>query len=147
MHQFKINVHLTAPPCVLHKVHVKCSKNCFIEIPPFPKNDPHSTNDNNDNNNSNDNSMNIQCYHLIDARRPNMIVVNKGTRKCMIIRLSDSKLSDKEKEKMEKYQDLQREIKKIQNMGRVIVIFFLTGFIPCNSHYEVWSKEKEAQKD
>ena len=57
--------------------------------------------------------MNIQCYHLIDARRPNMIVVNKGTRKCMIIRLSNSKLSDKEKENVEKNQDLQREIKKI----------------------------------
>ena len=42
--------------------------------------------------------------------------MNKGERKCIIIDIAmpgDSRTSDKEREKMEKYQDLKKEIKRI----------------------------------
>ena len=47
-----------------------------------------------------------------------MFAVNEGERKCIIgIAVpGDGRVSDKEKEKMEKYQDLKREIKEIWNM-------------------------------
>ena len=63
--------------------------------------------------------VNIQCNHFIEARKPDIVVVNKGERKCIIINIvvpGDNRASDKEKEKMEKYQDLKREIKRNWNV-------------------------------
>lgn len=60
--------------------------------------------------------VNIQCDHVIEARRPDIVVVNKVERKCTIIDIAvtgDSRISDKEKEKVENYQDLKMEIKII----------------------------------
>ena len=39
----------------------------------------------------------------------------------------DSRTSDKEKEKVEKYQDMKREIKRIWNMWSVIVVPVIVG--------------------
>ena len=69
--------------------------------------------------------MNIQCDHVIEARRPDIVVVNKGERKCLIIDIAvpgDSRTNDKEKEKVDKYPDSKREIKRIWNMSSVIVV-------------------------
>ncbi len=74
--------------------------------------------------------VNIQCDHVIEARRPDIVVVNKGERKCTIIDIAvpgDSRTSDKEKEKVDKYQDLKREIKRIWNMRSVIVVPVIVG--------------------
>ena len=74
--------------------------------------------------------VNIQCDHLIEARRPDLVVVIKGERKCIIIDIAvpgDSRTNDKEKEKVEKYQDLKREIKSIWNMRNVIVVPVIIG--------------------
>ena len=74
--------------------------------------------------------MNIQCDHLIEARRPDIVVVSKGERKCSIIDIAvpgDSRTSDNEKEKVEKYQDLKREIKRIWNVRSVIVVPVIFG--------------------
>ena len=65
------------------------------------------------------------CDHLIEKRRPDMIVVDKVERKRIIIDIAvpvDSRVCDKEKEKVEKHQDLRREIKRIWNMRSVIVV-------------------------
>ena len=74
--------------------------------------------------------VNIQCDNLIEARRPDIVVVVKGERKCIIIDVAvpgDSRISDKEKEKVEKYQDLKREVKRIWNMRSVIVVPVVIG--------------------
>ena len=45
--------------------------------------------------------VNIQCDHLIEARRPDIVVVSKGERKCSIIDVAvpgGSRTSEKEKE-------------------------------------------------
>ena len=74
--------------------------------------------------------VNIQCDHLIEARRSDLVVVIKGERKCIIIDIAvpgDSRTSDKEKEQVEKYQDFKREIKRIWNMRNVIVVPVIIG--------------------
>ena len=60
--------------------------------------------------------VSIQTDHVIEARRPDMIVVDKVNKYCEIVDFAipyDSKIELKEQEKIEKYQDLRRELKKI----------------------------------
>ena len=54
--------------------------------------------------------MNIQCDHVIEARRLDIVAVNKQKKKCTIIDIAvpgDKRIGEKEDEKVEKYQDLQ----------------------------------------
>ena len=60
----------------------------------------------------------ILTDHVVEDRRPDLFVVNKKRRTCKIIYFAvpgDSKIEVKEKEKLEKYQDLRRELQKIPN--------------------------------
>ena len=66
----------------------------------------------------------IQTDHVIEARRPYLVVVDKKKRTCKIIDLpvpGDSRIERKEKEKIEKYQDLRRELQKSWNVRRKII--------------------------
>ena len=57
--------------------------------------------------------INVQCDNVIEARRPDIIVINKKERKGIIIDIAvpaDVRVGEKEREKVEKYQDLKREI-------------------------------------
>ena len=57
--------------------------------------------------------FNIQCDHEIEARRPDIVVVNEDAKECKIIDVEvpwDSRVRAKEREKIEKYGDLKREI-------------------------------------
>ena len=52
---------------------------------------------------------------LIEARRPDLVVVDKNE-SCKIIDFAvsgDSRIEEKDKDKIEKYQDLGRELQKI----------------------------------
>ena len=54
----------------------------------------------------------IQTDHVIEARRPDLVVVDKKERSCKIIDFAvpgDSRIEEKEKDKIEKYQDLGTE--------------------------------------
>ena len=54
----------------------------------------------------------IQTDHVIEARRPDLIVVDKKVRSCEITDFAvrgDSRFAEKEKDKIEKYQELGRE--------------------------------------
>ena len=71
----------------------------------------------------------IQTDHVIEARRPDLVVVDKKRRTCKIIDFAvpgDSRIEEKEKEKIEKYQDLRRELQKIWNV-RVKIIPLVVG--------------------
>ena len=73
---------------------------------------------------------NIQCDHVIEARRPDIVIINKLDRTCIIVDIAvpgDSIIIHKEKEKVEKYQDLKREIKRIWNFRNVIVVPVIVG--------------------
>ena len=61
----------------------------------------------------------IQTDHVIEAWRTDLVVVDKKMRTCKIIDFTvpeDSRIEEKEKEKIEKYQDLRRELQKIWNV-------------------------------
>ena len=61
----------------------------------------------------------VQTDHAIEARRPHLVVVDKKERSCKIIGFAvpeDSRIEEKVKYKIEKYQDLGRELQKIWNV-------------------------------
>ena len=71
----------------------------------------------------------IQIDHVIEARRPDLVVLDKKRRTCKIIDFAvpgDIRIEEKEKEKIEKYQDLRRELQKIWNV-RVKIIPLVVG--------------------
>ena len=58
----------------------------------------------------------IQTDHVVEARRPDVVVVDKKERSCKRIDFAvhgDSRIEEKEKDKIENYQDLGRELQKI----------------------------------
>ena len=66
----------------------------------------------------------IQTDHVIEARRPDMIIVEKKSNKCQIIDFAvpyDTRVDEKEKEKIQKYQDLARELKKLWNKNVKVI--------------------------
>ena len=68
--------------------------------------------------------FNIQTDHLIPARRPGLIIINKRKRICKIVDFAvpaDHRINMKESEKKDKYLELARELKKLWNMKVKIV--------------------------
>ena len=68
----------------------------------------------------------IQTDHLISARRPDLIIINKKKKKkiCKIVDFAvpaDRRIKLKECEKRDKYLDLARELKKLWNMKVTII--------------------------
>ena len=66
----------------------------------------------------------IQTDHAIEARRPYLVVVDKKERCCKIIDFAvprDSRIEEKEKDKIEKYQYLGRKSQKIWNVKTKII--------------------------
>ena len=71
----------------------------------------------------------IQTDHVIEDRRPDLVVVDKKERSCKIIAFAvpgDSRIEEKEKDKIEKYQDLGRELQKIWHV-KVKIILLVVG--------------------
>ena len=68
--------------------------------------------------------FNIQSDHLIPARRPDLIIINKKKKICKIVDfavVADHRINLKKSEKKDKYLDLARELKKLWNMKVTIV--------------------------
>ena len=62
----------------------------------------------------------IHCYREIKARKPDIVPVNRNERSCAIIDIAipgDIRVSRKEKKKIERYQELKREVKRMLNIG------------------------------
>ena len=75
--------------------------------------------------------LTVQTYHEIYGRRPGVIVVQNDKNLCQIIDFAcpyDRRVDTKELEKIEYYQDLAQELKKIWNM-KVKVIPLVTGAV------------------
>ena len=71
----------------------------------------------------------IQTDHVIEARRPDLVEFDKKDRICKIIDFAvseDSRIAEKEKDKIEKYQELGRELQKIWNV-KVKIIPLVVG--------------------
>ena len=71
----------------------------------------------------------IQTDYVIEAWRTNLVVVDEKERSCKITDFAvpgDSRIEEKEKDKIEKYQDLGRELQKIWNV-KVKIIPLVVG--------------------
>ena len=71
----------------------------------------------------------IQTNHAIEAQRPDLVVVDKTERSCKTIDFAvpgDSRIEEKQKDKIEKCQDLGRELQKIWNV-KVKIIPLVVG--------------------
>ena len=79
----------------------------------------------------------IQCDREIKERKPDIIVVNKNEKSCAIIDIAkpgDIRVSKKEKEKIERYQELKREIKRMWNIRIIKVISEVIGTFESTSN-------------
>ena len=65
--------------------------------------------------------MTIQCDHVIEARRPDIVVVEKENNKAIIVGIA-SPWDCREGEKIEKYQDLKREIGRLWGIRHLEVV-------------------------
>ena len=66
----------------------------------------------------------IQTDHLISARSPDLVIINKKKRTCRIVDFAvpaDHRVKLKESKKMDKYFNLARELKKLWNMKVTII--------------------------
>ena len=66
----------------------------------------------------------VQADHFMTARRPDMIFIDKEHHERQISDFAipyDTRVDDKEVEKIEKYLDLARELKKLWNMKMTVV--------------------------
>ena len=71
----------------------------------------------------------VQTDHAIEARRPDLVVVDKKERNCKIIDFAvagDSRTEEKEKDKIAKHQDLARELQNIWHV-KVKIIPLVVG--------------------
>ena len=74
-------------------------------------------------------NFSIENDHVIAARRPDLIVVDKKERSCKIIEFAfpgDNRIKEKEEDKIEKCQDLGRELQKIWNV-KVKILQLVAG--------------------
>ena len=68
--------------------------------------------------------FNIQCDHVIECRRPDIVVVLKKEKECKVIDSAvpgDCRIGIKEAEKVEKCEELKREIRKIWAMKKEVI--------------------------
>ena len=77
----------------------------------------------------------IQTDHVREVRRPDLVVVDKKERSCKIIDFAvprDSRIEEKVKDKIEKYQDFERELQKLWNvkMKNIPLVVGTLGAIP-----------------
>ena len=75
------------------------------------------------------NSNGTLTYHLIPARRPDLIIINEKKKICKIVDFAvpaDHRINLKESEKKDKYLDLTRELKNLGNM-KVMIVSILIG--------------------
>ena len=69
--------------------------------------------------------FNIQSDHVIQRRRPGIVVLHKTERKSHLIDIGvpgDKRIELKEQEKVGNYNELRREVKKIWNLSQVVVV-------------------------
>ena len=86
----------------------------------------------------------IQTDHVIEAWRPDLFVVDKKEKSCEIIDIAvprDSKIEEKEKDKIGKYQDLGRESQKIWNVKVKIIPLVVGSLSAIPKHLVIdWSR-------
>ena len=76
--------------------------------------------------------MNIQCDRIIVERRPDIVIGNKMEKTAIVTDVAipvDKRIIDKETEKIEKHQNLKREIQRLWNLKKIDVIPMVLGLL------------------
>ena len=74
--------------------------------------------------------INVQCDNVIEAKRPDIILIDKNEQKGTIIDIAvptDVRVGEKEREKMEKYQDLKKKTGRLWKLKMVGVVPVVIG--------------------
>ena len=87
----------------------------------------------------------IQTDNEIEHNKPDIVVLDKIKRKCLVIDVAcpfDIRLKDKEKQKIENYEDFKRELKRIWKLRRVTVVPNIIGALgTASKDIEKWLAE------
>ena len=78
--------------------------------------------------------MNIQCDNVVEAKRTDLILVDKKVKSCIIIHVAipgDCRIREKEIKKIEKSQNFKRELKKFWFLKKVEVVPVIVGALRC----------------
>ena len=89
--------------------------------------------------------FNIKTDHVIQHRRPDIVVLYKIERKYHLIDITvngDKKIESKEQEKIDNYRELRREVKKIWKLSVVVVVPVVIGALGVTpKRLEDWLKK------
>ena len=72
----------------------------------------------------------------MEARRPDLILVDKQAKSCVIIDVAipgDCRIHEKEIKKIEKYQNLKRELKRLWSLKKFGIVLVVLGALGCIS--------------
>ena len=72
----------------------------------------------------------MQCDHIIDFRRPDILVVDEVNKKATVIDVpisGDTRVCDKEQEKIKKCSLFKDKIARLKQMKKVVVIPIIVG--------------------
>ena len=86
--------------------------------------------------------FNIQTDHILEARRPDLVVVRKAERLTQIVDFAiplDPLVVEREQQKIEKYQDLAREIKKMWNTKVAVIPIVVGSLGSISKRFEMWT--------
>ena len=78
----------------------------------------------------------IQCHREAKARKSDIVLANKNEKSCAIIDIAisgDIRVNEKKKEKIERYQELKGEIKRMWNIRSIKVISVVVGALGSTS--------------
>ena len=86
--------------------------------------------------------MTIQCDHVIEARGPVIVVLEKRNSKASVVDIAspwDHRVYEKKNEKIEKYQDLKREIGRLLGIRHLEVVPVVVGALGVeNNRLDAW---------
>ena len=86
--------------------------------------------------------INIQCDNLIEVRRLDLIVIDKKEKKGIIIDIAvpaDLRVEKNEKGKVEKYQDLKKEIRRLWKLRNVEIVPVVIGALgSVSAEFDRW---------
>ena len=94
----------------------------------------------------------IQTDHVIEHRRPDIVVLEKQAKRALIIDIAvpgDCRVDEKEKEKMERYEELAREIRRLWEVHTKVipVVVGALGVVPDGLEQHLKTLDIEAKPD
>ena len=89
--------------------------------------------------------INVHCDSVIEARRPDIILIDKKVQKGIIIDIAvpaDVRVGEKERETVEKYQAIKREIGRLWRLKMAQVVSVVIGALrSVTKEFDVWTEK------